>query len=183
MQDPLRLLSGPDSAHRFSVFARQDYFALLSAAQNEFAVLDIGTTRALQTLGGLALLRFQAILEDGYLKGPAQRWKKGKRTIIPVSINIYGSKELVQDVGKRLSKAHIYLQHPLHRDNVQYCNPHYFVLPGKDQEYESYHPSPSEQDVQSPGVVNIDRLFEVIDHTQGLQVWNADWQIRTPLLE
>ena len=177
------LFTGSDSLHCFSVSYRQTYYALQYAAQDEFAVLDTGTTKALQALVGLASLRLQAIVEDGYLKRPAQQWKKGKGIIIPVSVNIYGSKEIMQDVGKRLSKASIYLQHPLHLDNVHYRNPHYFVLPGKDQEHESYHPSSLEQEVEHPEVLDIGRLFEAIDHTQNLQVWSADRQIRTPLLE
>ena len=154
----------------------------MSAAQNDFAVLDTGTTRALQALAGLNSLRLQAILVGEEPKRPGQ-WKKGKKAIIPVSINIYGSKKSMQEVGKRLSKAHIYLQHPICLDDVQYSNPHYFVLPGTDQQHDSPLPSSVGQGVRNPEIVDIDRLFEVVDHTQGLQVWNEDWQIRTPLLE
>ena len=87
----------------------------------------------------------------------------------------------MQEVGQRLSKAHIYLQHPTLFDKVTYSNPHYFVLPGRDQEqdWNCY----LEQKTRKPEAMDMDGLFEGLDHTEGLQVCNAGGQICTSLLE
>lgn len=181
-QDPSHLLTGSDTPRRFPVVSRQDYYALESAAENGLVILDAATTRALQALADISSLRLQAVLDGEEPNCPGHQRGKGKDSIMPVSINIYGGKEVMQEVGKRLAKVHIYLQHPIYLDKVQYSNPHYFVLPGTDQEHDSYLPPPG-QGVRKSEVVDIDRLFEELDHTQGLHIWNADSQIRTPLLE
>jgi SWI/SNF-related matrix-associated actin-dependent regulator of chromatin subfamily A3 len=48
---------------------------------------------------------------------------------MPVDIVIYGSPEIRKGVGRLLSAARIYLQHPCHQDpNTEYDNPHFLNL-------------------------------------------------------
>lgn len=182
-QDLSHLLTGFDSSRHFPVVSCQDHYAIESVKPNCLVVLDAATTRALQTLAGIKSLRFQAVLDGEDLGRPGHQGRKEKKPTMPVSINIYGCQEVMQEVGKRLSKEQIYLQHPSHLDDVKYSNPHVFVLPGMDQRYHFHLPSASDQEVRGLEVLDIGRLFEEVDHTQGLHVWNANSQIRTSLLE
>ena len=141
------------------------------------------TTVALRLLQDLPSIRLEAIFSDGYCDRPDQLHRKGNKTVFPISINIYGSEKVAQEMGRRLSKAHTYLQHPIRSDSeIPYNNPHYYALPGA-READAYSAPYSEtQDLQAP-VVDMTKLFEELEHTRRLPSWNADCHLRTPLLE
>lgn len=142
------------------------------------------TTTALRTLQDLPSIRLEAVSCGGESNRPDQQSRRGKREIFTISIDIYGSEKITQDVGKRLSRAHTYLQHPINLDNgVQYNNPHYYAVPG-GQTMESLYLSPnSEREDQQTPVVDIAKVFDEVDQTRILLSHNADCRIRTPLLK
>ena len=141
------------------------------------------TTVALQTLQDLPSIRLEAIFSDGYCDRLDQLHRKGNKRVFPISINIYGSEKVAQETGRRLSKAHTYLQHPIcSNSDIPYDNPHYYAIPGA-REPEAYSaPYPEREDQQVP-VVDMTKLFEELEDTRRLPSWNVDCHLRTPLLE
>ena len=92
--------------------------------------------------------------------------------------------KVIQEVGKRLSKARHYLQHPINlKSDVPYKNPHFYATPGVRNESGLYvSPSCGEKE-QQDSVLDIAKIFEEVDHSRKLPSRNADWHIKTPLLE
>ena len=169
---------------RFPILSRQECYCLQSSDGKDFAVLHSRTAAALQTLQDLPSIRLEAVLESDNSNKPYPQPKKGKKAVLSISIDLYGSGQIAQEVGKRLSKARTYLQHPVClKNNVPYNNPHYYALPGV-QGANLAHISPSsEREKQGTSSVDIAKVFEEIEHTRQLASRNADLHIKTPLLQ
>ena len=178
------LSASPKAIQRFAVLSRQELYCLQSSDGKDFAVLHSRTAAALQTLQDLPSIRLEAVLGIGNSDRPYPQRTKGKKTIFSISIDLYGSEEIAQEVGKRLSKARIYLQHPVClKSDVLYKNPHYYAIPGV-QEASLSHIAPSaEREEQETPSVDIAKVFEEIEHTRQLASQDADSHIITPLLQ
>ena len=176
------LSADPAAIQRFAVSSRhQECFYLQSSDGEDFAVVHSRTATALQTLQDLPPTRLEAV----FVARDFNRLdRKGKKTVFSISIDIYGSEEIATEIGRRLSKARIFLQHPVCLDNnVPYKNPHYYVIPGARKVETSYIPSSSGREKQQSPVVDIAKVFEEVEHNRKLPTRNADWHVRTPLLE
>ena len=177
------ILANPEPNQRFPISSRQDFYCLQSSDGRDFAVVHFRTTVALRLLQDLPSIRLEAVFGDGYCDRADQLRRKGNKTIFPISINIYGSKEIAQESGRKLSKAHTYLQHPIRSDiDIPYQNPHYYAIPGAREADPYSAPYPEREDQQAP-VVNMTKLFEELENTRTLPSWNVDCHLRTPLLE
>ena len=141
------------------------------------------TTTALQTLRDIPSIRLEAVVIGENSDGLSQQYKKGKKLILSISINIYGSGRVAKDVGKRLSKAHTYLQHPIYLDaNFPYNNPHYYDVP-RTRKADVPVVSCRENGDQQSSVLDIAKVFEEAHQTRRLPSRNVDYHVRTPLLE
>jgi len=144
------------------------------------------TAEALQALSGLSSLRFEAILEgDEIAKQGVQCKRKGDPAGIAISLHIYGNRSIAQEVGRRLSKAQIYLQHPSHiESHIEYDNPHYLKIPGRPTRtpLPSFIPAIQPKPLH-PQRLDIADILGTLDQDQGLQSVNPNWRIRTKLLE
>ena len=142
------------------------------------------TTNALHRLQDLPSIRLEAVLVHGGTGIVDLKRKKGTEAAFSISIDLYGSEKVAQEVGKRLSKAHTYLQHPISlKSNVPYNNPHYYAIPGvQTANIPSTSPSFKREQQEAP-VANIAKVFEEVERTRRLLSQNADRQIKTPLLE
>jgi hypothetical protein len=73
----------------------------------------------------LGSLRFQAIIH-----GTAGSSKN--KSVIEISINLYGTPQHFKPIGSKLTQAKHSLQHPDVVDpGINYDNPHYFKAPGE----------------------------------------------------
>lgn len=149
-------------------------------------MLHLRTAKVLQALSDLPSLRFEAVLEGDEIAKQGEHWKrKGNTAGIPVCVLIHGNKSMAQAVGRRLSKARIYLQHPNHLEShIEYDNPHYLKLPGRP----SKNPVPPSIPIIQAKTLNLQGLeitdiLENLGQDQGLQSVNGNWRIRTELLE
>jgi SWI/SNF-related matrix-associated actin-dependent regulator of chromatin subfamily A3 len=110
-------------------FKDQAVFVGFSAEQ-DIAVMNEETSKVLQDLSSFDSCRTQVFVGEGsriFLHGAPK--DVGKERFMPVDIVIYGSPEIRKSVGRLLSAARIYLQHPCHQDpNTEYDNPHYLDL-------------------------------------------------------
>ena len=168
---------------QFAVLSRQDCYYLQSSDGADFAIVHSRTATALRTLHSLSI-RLEAVFATSDTDGPSQHYKKGKKTVFAISVNIYGPEDVVQEVGRRLSKARTYLQHPIQqKSEIPYKNPHFYALPGVQKAELAYIPPSSGWEDQRAPVVDIDKVFEVVEHTRRLPSQNADGLVKTPLLE
>jgi SWI/SNF-related matrix-associated actin-dependent regulator of chromatin subfamily A3 len=110
-------------------FKDQAVFVGFSAERN-IAVLNEETAKVLRDLSSFPSCRTQVFVGEGYhLVTQGNRKDTGKEKFMPVDIIIYGSPEIRKGVGRLLSAARIYLQHPCHQDpNTEYDNPHFLNL-------------------------------------------------------
>ena len=173
----------PDDVSHLVISIHDDRFCLQSSDSRDVAVVHTRTAAALQTLRDLPSIRLEAVLLGGGLNTPFQQRGKGKTTVFPISINIYGSEKVVQDVGKRLSKARTYLQHPTTlNESVPYKNPHFYDIPGLAKAGPHYISQSSEREEQQAPVLDMTKIFEEVAHSRELPSQEADWHITTPLL-
>lgn len=181
--DASTLSANAQTIQHFAVLSRQGCYFLQSSDGKDLAVVHSRTTTALRTLQDLPSIRLEAVLESGNSNKPYLQRKDGRQTI-SISIDLYGSEEIAQEVGKRLSKARTYLQHPVClKSNVPYNNPHYYAIPGV-QKFNLSHISPSsKREEQGTPSVDIAKVFEEVEHTRQLASRNADLHIKTPLLQ
>jgi hypothetical protein len=166
------LLNKPDYGQRFAISSRNHYYALQSTTQTDFAIIDKRTTHVFQRLSDLATVRFEALLDGNDLGKPGKQWKKGGETIgLPFSINIYGSRGIAQEVGKRLSKAGSFLQHPyLLGEGIEYDNPHYFKLPNRKTSLPPNNViSPCRQPSRKSQAAQVSGILDSLDHGAVLQ--------------
>lgn len=173
------LSTNPEAIQRFAVSSRQECYYLQNSDGEDFAVVHSRTATALQTLQGLPPTRLEAVFIGG---DPDRLDRKGKKIVFSVSIDVYGLEEIATEIGRRLSKARTYLQHPVCLDkDVPYKNPHFYVIPGARRVEDTYIP-PRREDQQAP-VVDIAKIFVEVECARKLPTQNADCNVRTPLLE
>ena len=178
--------TGSFTFQRFAVKAGHNYYVLESDHHTDFAVLDSRSTKALQTLSDLSPIRLEAVfVGNDIISLGGQLPPKRATKSIPLYLNVYGSRQILEEVGKRLSKAHAYLQHPSFLEShITYENPHYFAVPGRptvDQNASSeWRDQPTQSQHQGLDIINI---LETLDQDQGLQSEKTNPRIRTPLLE
>ena len=152
-------------------------------SDEDFAVLHSRTATALHILRDLPSIRFEAVFVGGDSNNADHQYKKGKKIVFSISVDIYGSEHIAKEVGRRLSKARTYLQHPIYlNSNVPYNNPHYYPIPGVQNEVVPFI-LPSSEGKDQSSAVDVAKVFEEVEHTRRLPSQNADWYIRTPLLE
>ncbi|KAH0536054.1 hypothetical protein FGG08_007035 [Glutinoglossum americanum] len=182
----LDLLAAKDANQILYLVYRKHYIILQTRSGKDVAVLDTRTTKALKTLSDLKSVRFEAFpIADGLANG-VQVWKeKGKITGISVEINVYGGRDVVNVVGKNLSRSAIYLQHPGHLgDNIEYHNPHYLTLPGQLRLEHCtltppYCPGEPTKGTSGPDIATV---FDSLKRYRCLQQVDVDLQVRTSLL-
>lgn len=173
-----------DAVRRFVISIHHDRYCLQSSDSRDVAIVHSLTASALETLRDLPSIRLEAVLPDGAVDTPIQQHGTRKKTMFPISINVYGSEKVVQQVGKRLSKARTYLQHPTTlNENVPYDNPHYYDIPGLAKAGTHYISQSSEREEQQVPVLDMTKIFEDVAHSRKLPSQDADWHITTPLLE
>jgi hypothetical protein len=118
---------------QFNICHRKGHYALQSPTQHDFAVLDSHITKALGHLSNIKPIRFEALLSSDVNRQPRKQRRKGGDTlVITISVNIYGSRNLGQSIGKRLSATRTFLQHPFFLPaGMKYDNPHFYKLPNR----------------------------------------------------
>jgi len=179
------LLSKPDYVQRFAISFRGHYYALQSTTQADFAIIDKRTTHVFQCLSDLATIRFEAFLDSNDIGKPGKQWKKGGETIgLLFSVNIYGSRGITQEVGKRLSKGGSFLQHPYLLDKgIEYDNPHYFKLPNRKTALPPDNVvSPCRQLSRESQAAQVSGILDSLDHGAVLQDNFVGAMVRSDLL-
>ena len=174
----------PDGLHHLVIAIHNDRYCLQSNDSRDVAVVHSRTAVALETLRDLPSIRLEAVLLGGGVNTPIQQYRKGKMTVFTISINIYGSEKVAEDVGKRLSKARTYLQHPTTlNESVPYKNPHYYDIAGLAKSGTHYISQSSGGEEQPAPLLDMTKIFEEVAHSRKLPSKEADWHITTTLLK
>ncbi|KAF5971616.1 serine/threonine protein kinase [Fusarium bulbicola] len=106
------------------------YFAL-AYNDSTFATLSKGLSTLISSLISHHQLHIQAYVprETGAWEGDLQDIRIGSN--LPIELNIYGSRQDAEYIGRTLSRAGIYLQFPLcGLEDLEYYNPHFFRMEG-----------------------------------------------------
>jgi SWI/SNF-related matrix-associated actin-dependent regulator of chromatin subfamily A3 len=173
------------------------------SSEEDVAVLNEVTSKALRDLSMLESCRFQVLVADDLrviLQGTHKNKEKDK--FMHVDIVIYGLPEIGTSVGCLLSSARIYLQHPCYQDPyTKYANPHFLTL--DDLFITSTHPSPvsgrrsqrndswtltrstgnsEDSSMREAFQTEIAKVFSSLTRYKTLKRLEADIKITTPLL-
>ncbi|KAH0422711.1 SNF2 super family RAD5 protein [Colletotrichum camelliae] len=116
----------------FTCSVRQiDGYHVLCAVgcSDEFALLDVNSSNRLHVIENIETIRYEAIMDTAMAKKQRRR-PNSKCAPISLSINIFGQPSIAMEVGRRLSAASIFLQHPkaLFKE-IQYRNPQFLAFP------------------------------------------------------
>ena len=173
--------SSKQNFYRLNLILRDgDRYTLQSKGGLDIALLHTKTGDGLRKLESLASVRYDAYVTVGEWLEHVRIWRAdGKRTNLTIKVNVYGFTCDVDIVGKELSKASIYLQHPDHHDKqVKYDNPHFFKLPQIEMpDLESSAATPSEIDF-----VDLHSVLETLDRNDSLKQAAIDHRVKTTLL-
>lgn len=111
----------------FDIHKKDTYHVLRwPHSTDDFAVLDLQSSNRLEVIEHLETVRFEAMVEATALR-KRKKGIKAKPTPVRLSINVYGMQPIADELGRKLSNASIFLQHPkaLPQDK-NYDNPHFF---------------------------------------------------------
>ncbi|OTB05739.1 hypothetical protein M426DRAFT_259935 [Hypoxylon sp. CI-4A] len=109
----------------FSIRAKNRLYFLCSDSHEDFAVLDIGTIFKLDALKNIPGVRFEAVAQSNHFTKRLRGKKHGPQSF-HVSINVFGSKSVADDVASHLLKVSAYLQHPeFLQSEIEYYNPQF----------------------------------------------------------
>jgi len=126
------------------------------------AVLDMVTCRAIQCLHHHRGVRATAVVDSSRLT--QTRARGSSKSILSLSINIYGTHDEANEVGDKLSKMAVFLQHPLFLEpGYEYFNPQYFY-PGGEMECMTHLVGLSEIEYRAKWISDeVERVFDSLD--------------------
>ena len=107
---------------------RHDATTVLLDSSEEIGVLNPKTAMAMSDLRTAApAVKFKPFLSRKEDNDTCDRQSTESSSILPIDIEVYGSKRYYNEVGSILSDAGMYLQEPIpFRSEMPYCNPHFF---------------------------------------------------------
>lgn len=163
---------------------------------NKFAVLNKKTCSDFQALLNGQQIRLHAYVRSKEWSNVLKSWQKNKSsTILTVEINIYGAREVADEVGNILSTSGTFLQQPRSGlDGIAYYNPHFFRVPGFSDANSLDTPILTIKDttsapIQKAGLderndpsVEVASILDSLSHHDFLKERFADVRIRRPLL-
>jgi hypothetical protein len=170
---------------RFELAPRTGYYSLVSAFGKDFAIIDTQTTKQLDSIIDLSPpFTAEAVLISGdrdKFTSSASAKKQG----FVISINLYGSRHIYNELGVRLSKARAFLQHPYaYREDVEYDNPHYFKDPDGDNDLDMVILTLRGDSDQSENVANaVNEVLESLDNPTLEEIAETPSLPRTALMK
>jgi len=107
---------------------REKVYQLLHANDmtlRSLGTVDLITAAHLQSLEKFPAVSFIAVVSSTSLR-PATRITNSKKKILPISVNVIGPVNLLDEVGDMLAERSAYLQHPFFLEaGIRYVNPQY----------------------------------------------------------
>jgi hypothetical protein len=153
----------------------------------EIGVLNTTISHCFQDLLGSAFIRYEAFVGPNVWGEAIQTWRQtGKRGRLPINVNVYGSRDAIEAVGKVFSRARLYFQHPYRcDDSIKYENPHYLSFSNigipESPTLTSWSTTSLHQ-TERYSKCNISEVLENLDQQEYVRQANIDSRVRTPLL-
>lgn len=152
----------------------------------DIAILDTNISGHIRRILAIGKVRIKVFVDRSEDFEKITKESKDSNPIIPLILVLYGDRHLSTAVGNFLSKARIYLQHPIAVDsNVEYKNPHF------------YHTNKIETSTALPNITNIlptnlqsslepqsvvEQVLQTLGREESLQQTNPDLRVVTQLL-
>ncbi|KAH8687414.1 SNF2 family N-terminal domain-containing protein [Tricladium varicosporioides] len=171
---------------QLEIISQNNYFVLRLITGIEIGALNTNISHCFQELSETASVRYEFFINVDVLREAIQAWKQtGKRGILPIDINVYGSRDATGVVGRVFSRARLYFQHPYRFDgSAEYDNPHYLSF-SNIVNPESLILSPwniSVYQAKRSSNYNISKVLENLDQQEYVRQVDIDSRVRTPLL-
>ncbi|KAF2228779.1 hypothetical protein EV356DRAFT_46167 [Viridothelium virens] len=182
----LAALKDRQALQRYCVSSRDGYYALLSPDGRDFAILDNRSYKALNATQAFESVRFQAVIQrtDSKMQATAVEPTHKVDHAADVSINVYGSFDLMRPVGSALARFGKALQHPDCVDpGIDYKNPHFFHIPGQETDLNSLvKPTDTSQEMKARISLEIGQIIDSLDAIDFEYEMPTSQGILTPLL-
>ncbi|KAI9779018.1 MAG: hypothetical protein M1816_003778 [Peltula sp. TS41687] len=171
---------------RLNVVPRHTYFVLTTPSGTDVAVLNAHVSSCLRCLRESASIRYEGFVDVAGWREQIQAWKRtGNAGILLADINVYGPQKDSEKVGRVLSKARLYLQHPhCSNDGVIYNNPHYLSCsktPGLELDVPTAVTASVQGSLSRPQY-SVTYALEDLDQQGDLPHVEVDGRVTTPLL-
>ncbi|KAI9778366.1 MAG: hypothetical protein M1839_008154 [Geoglossum umbratile] len=159
---------------------------LQSCNGKDIAIVHSKTSHALRALNDLDSIHYEVYVAPNEWAENILSFKNiGKAACITVELNIFGPVGKSHAVGKVLSKAGIYLQHPRLLDgHIQYENPHFITFPHLSlSSSRLLTPSLTPDSEISPLSTDISSVLDSLDQRGHLRRVDIDARITSTLLK
>jgi len=115
----------------FQIVPDGSYWSLAQFG-NKFAILTKKMCTVLRAALSGRQLRLRAYVQSKEWFSAVKSWQNNKNFLVLTGeINVYGAREIADEVGRVLSTFDTFLQQPRYGlDGIAYYNPHYFRIPG-----------------------------------------------------
>jgi SWI/SNF-related matrix-associated actin-dependent regulator of chromatin subfamily A3 len=165
---------------------RDNHIALQYKGDIDIAVLNTKTTNVLWAVEELRDVRYEVFVGVETFSTGIITWaKKGRAVDFSVEIVIYGNRQLGDQVGRILSDAEIYLQHPRCCDDyTKYNNQHYVKFKVRKPDLQPLAHSltrPNTPEQLAPAF-QIGTMLNCLDQQGNLSDGEIDRRIKTSLL-
>jgi len=172
----------------FGITTNDSQLYLIFPDGTRFGLLNAHTTTVLDSIIGLPSVQLEALVDLVALRETMCRAIRASDATIRVNINVYGTSESRKEVGGRLSRGKIYLQHPDQKRGTSiYDNPHVLQLPGMKTSSQSLKPdgvveSASKADKAEQFKNAVSNVYASLKRGSHLKRMAGDNRLRTPLL-
>lgn len=177
-----------EDAYTLKLVRRDNHIALQYERDVDVAILNTKTTHVLWAIEELSHVRYQVFVGVEIFSTSIITWaNKGQAVNFPVEIIIYGNKKIGGQIGRTLSDAEIYLQHPRYcSDHAKYDNPHYLKFnhsrkPDLPQQLCHSLTHPNNLGQSAPNF-QLSALLNSLDQHENLADGEIDCRIKTSLL-
>lgn len=177
----------------FAVSKHSEYFMLKSSDNEVYALVNELASQGLAALQDLSSVEIMAFAETAKIQSVLTKAKKPGEATLKVEINVYGSIDIAEVVGRKLGAAKLFLQDPDHgQQDIEYCNPHVVHFPGVEE------PKPQSTDCVVPEVMSkptrslkqeretfdhtVSTIYDVLTRARHLERRDGGSHIKTPLL-
>jgi SWI/SNF-related matrix-associated actin-dependent regulator of chromatin subfamily A3 len=172
----------------FGITKNNSQLYLIFLDGTQFGQLNERTTKALDSIIDLPSVQLEVLVDLVALRETMCRAIKASDATIRVNINVYGTREARKEVGDRLSRSKIYLQHPDQKRGASiYDNPHVLQLPGMEALSQSLKPdgvveSAPKADKAEQFKNAVSNVYASLKRSSHLNRMVGDNRLRTPLL-
>jgi hypothetical protein len=194
LKDLLKSSNEKDTYH-FEVTNQDRSFVLSVSMSEPIAVLNQQTSEALCSISGIESVEFRAHAVASTWDINGERRKTTKNDVyFTVEINIYGNQSIQNALGRGLSLAKQYLQHPTFIEGgIGYANPHFVSILGVqpkpvvfskvNAEVSDNTPKAARYEFEQSNFKNeLAVVFTSLTRARCLKILNADLRIKTSLL-